>query len=151
MKFVNILTPKKVNIYLKSKNIDDVLKELVELISTDSKISKEEILKALKEREKIHSTGIGDGIAIPHARVKGLDKFYGALGISKEGVDFNSIDKKPVNIFFVLLSPENNNNGKHIELLADIAKLAQNKEVISKLLKSDSNSEAFEIIKKASD
>ena len=150
MKLIDILTPENINISLNASSKSEVIKELVNSFHLQD-IPGEKIINALMEREKIHSTGVGNGVAIPHARIDGIDDFHAVIGISPGGVDFNSMDGKPVNLFFVLLSPQGKQNGTHIELLADIARIAQSKSIVSKLLNARSNKEVFDIIKEASD
>ena len=74
------------------------------------------------EREKLGSTGIGEGIAIPHGKMKGIDRILCAFGRSKEGMDFDAVDEKPVHIFFLLLAPEDS-AGLHIQMLSRISRI----------------------------
>lgn len=82
----------------------------------------EAAVAVILEREKLGSTGIGEGIAIPHGKMKGIDRILCAFGRSKEGVDFDAIDKKPVHIFFLLLAPEDS-AGLHIQMLSRISRI----------------------------
>ncbi len=83
------------------------------------------LAEVLLEREKLSSTGIGEGIAIPHGKLMGLPKLIAAFGVSHQGVDFDAIDGKPTHLFFALLAPENS-AGVHLKALARISRLLKN-------------------------
>jgi nitrogen PTS system EIIA component len=82
----------------------------------------EEAVDVIMEREKLGSTGIGDGVAIPHGKMRGLSNILCAFGRSKAGVDFDAVDRKPVHIFFLLLAPEDS-AGLHIKMLSRISRI----------------------------
>ena len=109
--------------YLKSRTKAEVLKEL--LMPLKKKFKNFDIEKAyntLVERENLGSTGIGDGVAIPHGKMEELDKIILLVGRSIEGVEFDALDKKPCHIFFLVLAPENV-AGLHLRLLAHVARI----------------------------
>ncbi|HDR90898.1 MAG TPA: PTS sugar transporter subunit IIA [candidate division Zixibacteria bacterium] len=114
---------------LSSTNRDDVLEELVALLANSEKVSEdtENILKALKEREKLASTGIGFGVALPHARAKGVKGMVIAFGRSEEGIDFHSLDKKPVHLFFAIVVPDTAIN-THLTALGKLSYLLKDEE-----------------------
>jgi PTS system nitrogen regulatory IIA component len=105
----------------------------------------EELIQVLLEREKLESTGIGEGIAIPHGRFKKLKNFFISFGRSVKGVDFDSIDRKPSHLFFLVMAPENSavNN---LKLLGRIVTLLKNPSFKKRLLEASSRKELFEII-----
>jgi len=108
MKIMNILDPKCIVFPLKGKNKKEIIKELIDVLAENKKIKekdKEEVFKCVMEREKLGSTGVGLGVAIPHGRTVAVDKIVGALGISKEGVEFETLDGEPVYFVFLILSP----------------------------------------------
>jgi mannitol/fructose-specific phosphotransferase system IIA component (Ntr-type) len=108
MKIMNILDPKCIVFPLKEKNKKEIIKELIDVLVENKKIKekdKEEVFKCVMEREKLGSTGVGLGVAIPHGRTAAVDKIVGALGISKEGVEFETLDGEPVYFVFLILSP----------------------------------------------
>ena len=108
---------------LKGGTKKEVLTELATALKQGGVISNVEAAVAvILEREKLGSTGIGEGIAIPHGKMKGIDRILCAFGRSKEGVDFDAIDKKPVHIFFLLLAPEDS-AGLHIQMLSRISRI----------------------------
>ncbi len=101
----------------------DVLIELVGTLKKANLIKNEqEVVNVIFEREKLGSTGIGDGVAIPHGKLKGIRRIICVFGRSLQGVDFDSIDQKPAHIFFLLLAPENSAS-LHLKMLSRISKL----------------------------
>ncbi|OPY69877.1 MAG: PTS system fructose-specific EIIABC component [Syntrophorhabdaceae bacterium PtaU1.Bin034] len=100
-----------------------VLTELASALKTTGLISDvEAAVDVILEREKLGSTGIGDGVAIPHGKMKGIGRLLCAFGRSKEGIDFDAVDGKPVHIFFLLLAPEDS-AGLHIQMLSRISRI----------------------------
>lgn len=150
MRLSEILSVDLIEINLKAKDKDSVLEEMVDLLFKAGKIKdKKEILDDVKKREALMSTGIGHGVAIPHAKSKGVDTLISAFGRSKEGIDFKSLDGEPVYLFFMLLSPEDI-TGPHIKALAKISRLLKH-HYIREMLKStdiDIPEKALELIQK---
>lgn len=108
---------------LKGETKQEVLTELVTALKNGGAISNvEETVAVILEREKLGSTGIGDGIAIPHGKLKGIDGILCAFGRSRRGVDFDSVDEKPVHIIFLLLAPVES-AGLHIQMLSRISRI----------------------------
>ncbi|MBU1615385.1 PTS sugar transporter subunit IIA, partial [bacterium] len=104
MTLLDILNEKVIKVELEAKDKEGALKELVGILDESDLIQdKEKTLEAVKKREELMSTGIGHGVAIPHAKVEGVDKVIAALGKSKEGIDFKALDGEPVYIFFLLI------------------------------------------------
>jgi PTS system nitrogen regulatory IIA component len=131
---------------LKAKNKRGVLAELSEIftlgpIKMDSKL----MVDVLMEREKLGSTGIGDGIAIPHGKLKGLDTLLLSFGRSRVGVDFESIDSKPVHLFFLLMAPESS-TGQHLKALAKISRMLKDERFRSELMSARSAEGLFKAI-----
>ena len=124
MKLADILKQESVGIDLKSTEKDDVLKELVGLLGKGIK-DRKKVVKALVDRENLGSTGIGQGIAVPHGKMSTIQHLVAALGISKKGVDFNSLDGEPVYIFFLLIAPRDS-AGPHLKALARISRILRN-------------------------
>jgi PTS system nitrogen regulatory IIA component len=101
----------------------DVLVELVSTLTKANLIKNEkEVVNVILEREKLGSTGIGEGVAIPHGKLKGLKNIICVVGRSLQGVAFDAVDQKPVHIFFLLLAPENSAS-LHLKMLSRISKL----------------------------
>ena len=103
IKITDYITEDLIDLDLKSKNRDEILVELSKLLEkSDNIVGKEnDILKALVDREKLGSTGIGKGVAIPHAKTESAKSLAVAFGVSRKGVDFNSLDEEDVHLFFV--------------------------------------------------
>lgn len=99
-----------------------VIDELSMPVAKRTNIAREDIARVLMERERLGSTGIGDGIAIPHGKLSGLETLIAGFGLSRKGVDFDTMDGKPAHIFFLLLSPDDS-TGLHLMLLARISRL----------------------------
>ncbi len=122
---------------LSSKTKHEIIKELSDRIAlVHTELDPVEIAKILMEREKLGSTGIQDGIAIPHGKVPGIESVIVACGTSDLGVDFESHDQKPTNIFFVLLAPEFA-AGQHLKILARLSRLLKEQNIREGLLSLD--------------
>jgi len=108
---------------LRSTDKASVLREICEVIAgANPQLSAARLTDVLLEREKLGSTGVGDGIAIPHGKLTGLQGLLAAFGRSRQGIDFQAIDGKPTHLFFVLFAPENS-AGIHLKALARISRL----------------------------
>jgi len=144
----DFLDAKAVKSRLESKTKDEVLEELTDLLEKTGKVTnREEFLRVIREREELGSTGIGYNIAIPHARSTGIKGLTGAFGISKEGIEFDALDKEPVYLFFVLAAPKNA-AGDYLKALATISRLLRNRKSRQALMKADAVGEIVKIIKK---
>ena len=108
----------------------------------------DDIYEKLIAREKLGSTGIGNGIAIPHGRIKQSDKPVAVLLVTTQGVNYDAIDKRPVDIFCALLVPEDQCD-THLATLASIAKTFDNKEILRKIRNAQSDQDLFNIIEAA--
>ncbi len=146
MKLSDILEDNAIIADLKSTDKQGVLKELAIAVSKSAKTDSEEILKVLLEREKLGSTGIGGGIGIPHGKLSSIKSIIVGFARSIQGVEFDSLDNKPVNIFFLLITPESS-TGSHLRVLAHISKLLKNDDFKENLTKADSIYEIKEIIR----
>jgi len=145
MKLVDLLQINYIKYPLTASNKVDVIKELLTLFSENNLIdNREEVLKAVLEREKILSTGLGNGVAIPHCKTNSVEEFSVALGIHPKGVDFQSLDHKPAHIVFLLLGPENK-PGFHIRLLSRISRIISKGDVRRQILASKSPEEIYQI------
>lgn len=130
---------------LKGRTKTEVLTELISSFKESKLISNvRTAVDVVLEREKLGSTGIGEGIAIPHGKMKGIDSILCAFGRSKEGVDFDAIDGKPVHIVFLLLAPEDS-AGLHIQMLSRISRILRDqafrKHLVEQSLSEDLYSE----------
>lgn len=118
---------------LKGGTKEEALGELAHALKDAGAVEDEaETLRVILEREKLGSTGIGDGIAIPHGKMKGLKGILCAFGRSKEGIPFDAVDKKPVRIVFLLLAPEDS-AGQHLKMLSRISRILRDQAFRNKL------------------
>jgi len=135
-----------INENMLAKTKAEALDELVNtLIKGGLKLDSAKVIEVLQQREKLGSTGIGDGLAIPHGKITSLDEIVVAFGRSKKGVDFDSLDGKPVHIFFLLLAPENS-VGQHLKALARISKMLKIANFRQKLIQTESKSDLYKLI-----
>lgn len=115
------------------------------LAHQDSNISKNKVLDALLAREKLGSTSLGDGIAIPHCRMQELENIYVAILKLEEGVEYEASDDKPVYFLFCLVVPEDANE-EHLELLASLAELLDNESLRNSIQKSSNAKELYQLL-----
>ena len=126
MKILDALLKEAILSDLKANDKKRVLEELVTPVARIADLNHDYLVKVLMERERLGSTGIGEGIGIPHGKVKDLESLVLGFGLSKKGVDFDSMDGQPAHIFFLLLTPENS-TGLHLKLLARISRILKNR------------------------
>jgi PTS system fructose-specific IIC component len=138
MYLYELLDKDSIVVSLKSRTKDDVLEEMVDTLDAAGKIrSRDAVLKAIIDRERIMTTGIGNGVAVPHCKTSAVDRLVAALGISEEGIDFQAPDDQPARLIFILVAEEDN-PGPHVRALARLAKLLSKKEVRDALLAAPS-------------
>ncbi len=146
MSLLDIVDKKCIITNLQSLDKQGAINELAEALSKNQKVTdKNEVVADVMKREEKGSTGIGKSIAVPHAKTKSVKKLTLAIGISKEGVDFNSIDNKYVHIIFLLLAPPSS-SGPHVEALAEIARLINPPAIRDRLKNSSHADEVVNII-----
>ena len=145
MKIVEFLQAAAVVDDLRGTSAQAVLAELARPLATSSKVDGQRLLDTLLEREKLGSTGIGDGVAIPHGKVAGLPAIMASFGRSREGVDFSAIDGKPTYLFFTLFAPENS-AGAHLKALARISRIFKNPAFRESIRNAKDAAEMFRLI-----
>lgn len=146
MKILDYIKKETVLTNLSSSDKKGVIDELAEPVADLTGINHREIVHVLIERERLGSTGIGDGIAIPHGKISGLDSLILGFGLSAKGVNFEAIDGKPTHIFFLLLSPDNS-TGLHLRILARISKLLKEDTFKNRLIQAGSPGDVLETIR----
>lgn len=133
---------------ISSNDKKSALNELLEIICKDEKITDEKVFKKeIFKREKLMSTGIGYGIAIPHARHKSVTDFVIALGRKKQGLEYESIDDKPVKLIF-MIGASDRQDKDYIKVLSRLVLRLKNPEFVKKILGAEDSSEILQIIKK---
>lgn len=151
MKILDILPREAIISELQGRTKKEVLEELTgALLHHRPELNRTRLMEVLLERERLGSTGIGDGIAIPHGKLKELDQLALSFGRSSEGVDFESMDGKPAHLFFLLVAPENC-AGIHLRALAKIARLLKNNSIRTRLGTASSQEEIHGIIQEEDD
>lgn len=149
MNIADLISKDAMTVDLNPGKKEEVLSELVDVLISSGNIKKSdknEILDRLKEREILGSTGIGKGVAIPHAKCTKVKKMVAVLGISKEGVDFRSLDGELTYIFFLLIAP-GETPGPHLKALAKISRLLDDRFVRDRLRAAKNSREILKIIK----
>lgn len=146
MKITDMLKREFVLEQLKAGNKRDALAELAGVFALGRiKVDSEAMLHVLLERERLGSTGIGDGIAIPHGKLSGLEEMVVSFGRSREGIAFEAMDGKPVHLFFLLMAPENS-AGQHLKALAKISRMLKDANFRKSLLEAKMHEDLFRII-----
>lgn len=145
-KITEFITVESIDLDLKATNKTEAMVELTKLLEKTEKLENfDKTLEALKDREKLGSTGIGKGVAIPHAKTEFAQDLVIAFAISKQGINFNAVDDEKVNIFFAFASPLKNSQ-TYLKILARISRLIRNDEFREKLLNAKNPQEVLEII-----
>jgi nitrogen PTS system EIIA component len=146
MKIMEFLNKNAVTVNLKSTDKEGIIKELVDLLAKAEDLrNREDLVKALLTRESLGSTGIGQGIGIPHAKSCSVKDLVAAFGVSQKGVNFDSLDGEPAYIFFLLLAPEES-AGPHLKALARISRMLKDKFFRELLRKAKDEKEIIRII-----
>ena len=146
MKIVDLLNPAAVTADLAATEKKAALAELTDaMLKVETNLDRDEVIGVLLERERLGSTGIGEGVAIPHGKLKNIDRLLLSFGRSRGGVDFDSMDGKPAQLFFLLVAPEES-VGVHLKTLARISKLLKNPSVRSRLLEAEGDEDIYRII-----
>ncbi len=146
MRLADVLSEDRIMTGLEAGEKKELLEKMVSrAASLDNAVEKDAVLKALIERERLGTTGIGHGVAIPHGRVKGLKEIIVFFGRSEKGVDFDSMDRMPVHLFFVIMAPEHS-AAAHLKVLASISHLLKNQDLRLKLMTANGRSEIYRAI-----
>ena len=146
MKIAEFLRPESVISELASSSKADVLKELSgSLAKSNPAILPARLASVLEDRERLGSTGIGEGVAIPHGKLAGLPNLSASFGVSRGGIDFEAIDGKRTHLFFALVAPENS-AGLHLKALARISRLFKNGSFRDAILAAKSSEEIYSLI-----
>ena len=146
MKISDILKKEHIIKELNSCDKKNVLDELSSFLEDEGEITnKASLLAALIEREKLGSTGIGENVAIPHAKISEIDKIITVFGRSKNGVEFESLDQKPVNFIFLVIAPENSTS-QHLKALARISRLFKNPSLRESVLRTNEADQIYSIL-----
>jgi nitrogen PTS system EIIA component len=151
MKLNDFLVEKAVIADLQSPDKESVVEDLISGLVTAGVIKpsfKAKVLRAVLEREKVGSTGIGGGIAVPHAKLDGIEGCVGTFGLSRPGIAFESLDGEPAHLFFLLISPARD-SGVHVQALMTISRVLKAGHTAKFLLQAKSKAEIVATLKEA--
>jgi PTS system nitrogen regulatory IIA component len=146
MKVADFLDPRAVVEELNARNKKEVLEELCDaLISLEPSLARDRMVGILLDRERLGSTGVGEGVAIPHGKLGELTHLIACFGRSPKGIEFQAVDRKPVHLFFLLFAPENS-AGIHLKALAKISRLLKRPNLRESLMAAPTKEEVFSIL-----
>lgn len=149
MQLTELLSPERIKIPLVSATKDEILGELVEVVGKNTALGDlDAVLRAVREREEVLSTGIGSGVAIPHGKSGGIPELALVAGVMPQGIDFEALDGKPVNLFFLLVGPESA-AGQHVKALSRISRLLRRDSFRVRLSEARTPEEFYSIIAEA--
>ncbi len=146
MKPSDFLTPDLISLNLRSSTKEEVLKELVWMLDVREEY-RPILLDMVLQREALGSTGLGEGVAIPHGRSLVVNRLHLVCGLSKKGIYFQAIDRKKVYLFFLVIAPHREVSNQYLPLLGSIARLATNPENVERLRKAATPEECLEDLK----
>lgn len=148
MKVSELLNPGVIISDLKGNKKEEVINELIDLLVNDNRVQDiEKVRSAVLEREKIMSTGVGKGFAIPHGKTNSITDIIAAFGKTKKPIDYNALDNQPVHLVFLLVGKDNLVS-KHIKLLSRISRMMNKDDFRNKLLEAGSAEEILDIFNK---
>jgi len=151
VKITDILTEDMVVPALRGRTKGDIINELAGVVvAGHPEIDRARLVQALEDRERLNTTALGEGVAIPHGKLPGLQRVVAAFGRSPGGVDFQSIDEKPTYLFFLLVAPEDS-AGAHLKALARISRLLKDEAFRRRLIEGGTASDLYAIIREEDD
>ncbi len=146
MKIAEVLTPERILPNLNGQDKPQILNELATCLTSDQRdINLASLKGVLAERERLGSTAIGDGIAIPHGKISGVKDIVGVFGRCRKGVDFDSLDGNPTHLFFLLVAPEDSAS-LHLKALARVSRLFRDNSFRDQLMSANEASEIYRLI-----
>ena len=146
MKIVDFVRPELIVAQLQTHDKTEVIKELADHLAANVPgVEREALARVLLERERLASTAIGEGVAIPHGKLDAVGKLVACVGRAPAGVDFDSMDGRPTHLFFVLVAPENS-TGVHLKALARISRLFKDPEFRTRLMQAKDAAEIYRVI-----
>lgn len=150
MKICDLLNSRTIKLNLQATDKESVIEELIDILIKAKKLDKRNkarVKRAILARESLGSTGIGQSVAIPHAKDECIKKMVACCGLSQKGVDFDALDGEPVHIFFMILAPRDA-TGEHLKALARISRLVRDKFFRSSLLQCKTPTDVIRILKR---
>jgi PTS system nitrogen regulatory IIA component len=151
MKITDILTEDTVVARLTGRSKAEVIEELADVVAArHPEIDRTRLVLALEDRERLNSTALGEGVAIPHGKLVGVKRVVAAFGRSPAGVDFSSLDGKPTHLFFLLVAPEDS-AGAHLKALARISRLLKDEGFRARLMAATDAGDLYRTIREEDD
>ena len=149
MRLSELLNEQSISLTMNARDKEASIKELVQLLESSHGVNtRGEILSKVLQRESMMSTGIGNGVAIPHGKTRLLDHLLAACGVSPAGVDFDTMDGEPATLFILLVSPESL-RGPHVKALANVSRLLKEESVRNALRSAATPAQFLEVLKEA--
>jgi nitrogen PTS system EIIA component len=149
MQLSELINENAIRLHLAARDKESCIKELVQLLESAHGVNtKGEILSKVLQRESMMSTGIGNGVAIPHGKTRLLDHLVAACGVSPAGIEFDSMDGEPATLFILLVSPESL-RGPHVKALANVSRLLKEESVRNALRQSRTPEEFLSVLREA--
>ena len=146
MTIADLLDFSAVEAHMRASSKDAALAEMTDImLRSADQLDRHQVLAVLQERERLGSTGIGEGVAIPHGKIADIDHMYLAFGRSVHGVEFDSMDGQAAHLFFLLIAPEDSISA-HLKTLARISKLLKNESVRNRLMEAEDAKSIYKII-----
>ena len=145
MEITSLITPKSISPTMRVTSKKHALQEISKRMAESYGLVEREIFEILLAREKLGSTGVGSGIAIPHGKIKNLDRLRGYFARLERPVEFDSVDERPVDLIFLLLAPEEA-GADHLKALAKVSRLMRDKTVCEKLRGSDTDEALYALL-----
>ncbi|PIE71635.1 MAG: PTS fructose transporter subunit IIA [Deltaproteobacteria bacterium] len=145
MRLLDVIPKEAVLPDLRTSDKKGTLEELAAPLAPVAGVEPSELVRILMEREQLGSTGIGNGVGIPHGKLKGLDTLYIGFGRSRNGVRFDSLDGRPVHLFFLLITPEDS-TGIHLKILAQLSKYLRDEHFREQLLQAETPEDILAVI-----
>ena len=146
MKFTEFLSLESIFVDIEADSKKNVFKILGNLFAKKNVSLASTIINRLNERERLGSTSVGNGVAIPHVKIRGLTKICGFFSSLERPIDFEAADKQPVDLIFALLAPENNKGTEHLKALAMVSRVFNDKNIRAKLRSSENTDSLFAIL-----
>lgn len=148
MLLTELLTPERIKIPLEARSKEELLRELVSAVTGSDREDHDDVLRAVREREAVLSTGIGHGVAIPHGKSAAVGELRMAAGRTREPIDFDALDGQPVSLVFLLVGPESA-AGPHIKALSRISRIVRRDDVRDRLIAASSADEFLQALQDA--
>lgn len=150
MEIRDLLTPSSVIANLRVSSKKQALQELARAVAAQTDLDERSVFDVLMEREKLGTTGVGNGIAIPHGKLSDVDKLFGLFARMEKPIDFQAIDEQPVDLIFLLLAPESA-GADHLKALARVSRLLRDRKICDKLRGTDNADALFAILSDSAD